>query len=410
MTRKKRSTWQPNEITSIIRSSQDHTKNMTSPSTSPNSSFGGASRSGLSQQDHNERPGSQSSIGGTDVHEDDATRPQSQNILQERIQGSQESLTRSQATPSSSMEERNQPSTQTVIPKKLRRTSSLVRLAMSLDGKASVIIRGQTPSPPNKTVFSDPLRRTSLQRSQSAVSSSTTVSAQEVAPLPLPSISRLPGRSRDTRNWEFWCDSERRESLTKSAEINLRGSAAGPLSLIRSSSSKTGGSIHKKRKSDEALNEQRPKLSRTKSSTGRLQSSQSDAKKLDLKNNSSTIYIDGSDSDKENVDPNASTMVAAPRQFAIPRVLGNVRQILRENTNVPSHSTSLGALLDKEKQNSPVKTLNKRGRKNVPVMDKENLEVEPEVANFMKPCSSQREEEDMDAVQNLLRLSKGAWQ
>ena len=413
MTRKKRGTWQPNEITSIIRSSQDSTKNTISSSMSPSSSFGGASRSdGLSQHDRNERPTSRSSVGGTNVHGDEnVTQSQSQNMLLGGLQASQESFIYSQSYPSSSMERPNRPSTQALIPSKLKHNSSMFRLAMSLDGEASVIIRGQTPSPPNKTVFSDPLGRTGLQTSQSVVLSSATASAQEIAPLPLPSVSRLPGRSRDTRNWEFWCDNERRESLTKSAEIELRGSAAGPLSLIRSSSSNKGSSINKKRKSDEALNERRPKISRTKSSNARLQSSHSDTKKTDdLKDNPSTIYMDGSDSDKENIDPNVSTTVAAPRRFATPRPLGNTRRILRENTNELSHSTSLGALLEKEKQSSPAKTSSKKGRRNAPVINKEKIEVDPEVTDFMKPCSSQREEEDMDAVQNLLRLSQGAWQ
>lgn len=50
-------------------------------------------------------------------------------------------------------------------------------------------------------------------------------------------LGRQPsGRSRDSRAWEFWCDSDARNGLVRQAEAETTGSAADAISLIRSNS------------------------------------------------------------------------------------------------------------------------------------------------------------------------------
>lgn len=413
MTRRKLNTWQPNEITSIIRSTQD----ATSPTVSPSASFQVDSNSNtvIEAESIEDKMEAKYTSQGTELasfHRDDSF-------------ASQQTL-----APSSSATQDMQPQdsiiAQVSTPGNLKRTSSMVRLAMSLDGQASVILRGQTPSPPNKIVTGHVDGRVSIQRSESLITSSLLASTLDVPS----AIPRVPGRSKDTRSWEFWCDSERREALTKSAEINQRGSAAGPISLLRSGSygfNSYGNMVAslKKRKSEEDIGvDRRHKLSRTRSSNARLQFHEDDVDSLKgKKSGTTTIYRDGGDSDKENVDPDPIGDLWARRRILSPKGVDKKREVLEQNTSVPSQSASLGALVTKDNKKTPAKKVkssakekntpakkSKRARKTVAANDKENVVVESEGAGIMKEGSADREEDDeLDAVQNLLRLSRGDW-
>ncbi|KAL8963979.1 MAG: hypothetical protein Q9183_004798, partial [Haloplaca sp. 2 TL-2023] len=104
-----------------------------------------------------------------------------------------------------------------------------LRLSTSLEGSACVKT-ASSPSPPRPTSAEHirvPRAPHSLQRSQSAI-----------VP-PTYSILRPPppiGRSRDSRTWEFYCDSDARDELTKQAEREQSGSAVGAIGLLRSKS------------------------------------------------------------------------------------------------------------------------------------------------------------------------------
>ncbi|MCJ1287412.1 hypothetical protein MMC26_006761 [Xylographa opegraphella] len=311
----------------------------------------------------------------------------------------------------------------------LKRTSSSFRLSISLDGKAEVIEDGSTPSPPRVPLnFSIQHRRPKpLQRSQSAI---------EVGSQPYQDINgtsswpRRPasGRSRDARAWEFYCDSDVRNALTVQAEQDQKGSASGVLGLIRSSSTKSislptafnstarqAKQDSSKRKSLGGSRSERPKIARTASSIAKLQTVDHNIQKLnskakdkDLKSKSQRVLTRESsgDSDKENWEPDTHPSDAHRRRpLQVQRAGGPPRGVLQENTRVPSHSTSLGVLLNRENP-TPRRREMKKPRN---YEDKENVGVDQEVTAFMSEHDVHREEVDLACVQNLLSLSQGAW-
>ncbi|MCJ1386201.1 hypothetical protein MMC17_009327 [Xylographa soralifera] len=319
---------------------------------------------------------------------------------------------------------------QPAAPRTLKRTSSSLRLSISLDGKAEVIEDGSTPSPPRIPLNSavQHKRPEPLQRSQSAL---------DVGVQPYQDIKGTsswprrpaPGRSRDARAWEFYCDSDVRNALTVQAEQDQKGSALGLLGLIRSGSSKSSSlpkalnSISRqakqdsfKRKSLNGSRSERPKIARTASSVARLQTVDHNVQKInlkatdkDLKSKSQQVQTRESsgDSDKENWEPDThSSNIHRRRPVQEQRARGPSRGVLQENTSVPSHSTSLGVLLDRE--NLPPRRREKKRPHNDE--DKENARVDDEVTAFMGEPNVPREEVDLACVQNLLSLSQGAWQ
>ena len=315
-------------------------------------------------------------------------------------------------------------------PKSLKRTSSLVRLSMSLDGKAQVTTgTGTTPSPPRSQPApisnSSPRPNTGLQRSQSALEPSQK-SGLDIFPLPY-SRSRLTGRSRDARTWEFYCDSDARNALTEQAELEESGSATAAIGLIRSRSNNSKAmtpnankrNAHPqrhnpiKRQKGEGGKTSKPKLARATSSVARLQTVSSNAqnprtmsKDKDLKSCSqSALYetYDG-DSDKENWEP--GTQISNPRGRRPANVQQSIR-ILEESLRVPSQSSSLDALMDRENINS--RRSSSKATSSSEEKENANPEVDDEVATFMSE-SVPREVEDLDCVQNLLSLSQAAWQ
>ena len=312
----------------------------------------------------------------------------------------------------------------------LRRTPSSIRLSLSLDGKAQVVLgNGTTPSPPRHPTmpFKPAGRFVSLQRSKSAVALGSHAEA-------LPSCPRrsAPGRSRDARTWEFYCDSEARNALTVQAEQEQKGSAIGMLSLIRSGSSSSNmpsarigshnplqKSVSMKRKTINEVAAPRPKIARTASSVARLQmteitsqSSSSKTKFVDSKSDSQHyVYQDPSgDSDKENWEPGTRSRDLERQEIhPIPEPeVGTQSRVLQENTRLPSHSMSLGNLLNRDNvhpRHRAKRTVNDL----VNQYDKENIAVDGEVAKSMRRESLPEPEDELDCVQNLLSLSQGAW-
>ncbi|KAK3397979.1 hypothetical protein B0T20DRAFT_237449 [Sordaria brevicollis] len=168
------------------------------------------------------------------------------------------------------------------------------RLSTGLDGKAEVVTSPpQNPAslPPGELQSFDSARGRSYQRgpSESPVTlppistiTSSLPSSQSAGPL-LPRLTR--GRSRDVHAWEFACDGETREdALTVQAKHESRGSAIAAISLIRSTSSSTGGgsplqpSRSNKRNASisgmtprEDTSVKKPRLMKGFSATGRLE-------------------------------------------------------------------------------------------------------------------------------------------
>ena len=309
----------------------------------------------------------------------------------------------------------------------LKPTPSLVRLSLSLDGKAEVTTRtGDTPSPPHPKPTpigsATPHARVSLQRSSSALEPSRE-SEPTSAAVPFPRRS-MTGRSRDSRTWEFYCDSDARNALTEQAEREESGSATAAISLIRSCSrnkkvmasnpNKRNAHAQKpevsKRLKAEGQKSAKPKLARAVSSVARLQTGGDNVQKssndtVTHKKSISGSYTDLShdgdgDSDKENWEPGTQTSNIRRRR---PMDLQQASRILEENLRVPSQSTSLDALMHRSNM-----TVSSSIRKSSSSEMKENSSPDGEVAAFMsKPVS--REVEDLDCVQNLLSLSQASW-
>jgi len=313
----------------------------------------------------------------------------------------------------------------------LKRTTSQVRLSLSLNGKAEVTTStGETPSPPHpqRAPSSNAMPRPNvgLQRSHSALEP-TGWAPQETNMVPFPSRP-MTGRSRDSRTWEFYCDSDARNALTEQAEREERGSATAAISLIRSCSqnkkamspnpNKRNAHVHAqkpeitKRLKADSQRSNKSKPARATSSVARLETTTSNAQKQNLgtrvhkksKSGSQTdVFQDeNGDSDKENWEP--GTQTSNPRRRK-PADSQQVARILEESLRVPSQSASLDALMHRE-----TSIIGRLSSKSSISEEKENSSPsgDDEVAAFMGE-SAPREVEDLDCVQNLLSLSQAAW-
>ena len=318
----------------------------------------------------------------------------------------------------------------------LKRTSSHVRLSMSLDGKAEVTTRtGNTPSPPRSqpvptAINPLPRSKNGLQRSYSALEpgdkSVSNKIVSEVVPVPY-SRRSMTGRSRDARTWEFYCDSDARNALTEQAEREESGSATAAIGLIRSQSNnskimapnpnKRNAHSQKpdstKRLKADIQATGKPKLARAISSVARLQTANSNEptrkakkggeKKLKGVSESAIWQEYEGDSDKENWEP--GTQFSNPRTRR-PGQSQQAARILEESFRVPSESSSLDAMMNGE-SNTSCRSITRSSSSE----EKENSgpKVNDEIAAFTGE-SGPREVEDLDCVQNLLSLSQAAWQ
>lgn len=309
----------------------------------------------------------------------------------------------------------------TNTPSALKRTLSTIRLSTSIDGKARVTTSNESlpEAPKLADTATKPRVRAGLQRSQSAIESTN------------PSLAfarrSMTGRSRDARTWEFYCDSDAGNALIQQAEREQSGSAIGPIGLIRSHSNKVmaqtnkrnaNASKHeptKRQKSDGQLTD-KPKLGRVMSSVARLQSVTGNMQKQPAKVKEKGLkphpqleeddYYSG-DSDKENWEPGT-------RRRHIGRVANlqasghRRRAVLEENDRIPSQSSSLDILMNRENVTPrPSRPKSNETSAQKPI----TLAVDEEVTAFIGGADEPREgSEDLDCVQSLLSLSQAAWE
>lgn len=235
----------------------------------------------------------------------------------------------------------------------------------------------------------------------------------------------MTGRSQDARTWEFYCDSDARNALTEQAEQEQSGSATGAIGLIRSRSNRALSANPNKRNaqapSHEAMKRMKPsveksgkpKLARTTSSVARLQSGNANIQKVgsvkekDWKPSSQPTpgRASSGDSDKENWEP--GTQTSNLRRARSSNISSQARRgILKDSAHIPSHCTSLDALLNQENITPRRHTLKTGGSGEGSDRDGED---DDELAALTGSPTLPREEEDLDCVQNLLSLSQGAW-
>ena len=237
----------------------------------------------------------------------------------------------------------------------------------------------------------------------------------------------MNGRSRDARTWEFYCDSDARNALTEQAEREEKGSATAAIGLIRSqinnskvmtpNPNKRNAHAQKpdstKRQKADVQGTGKAKLARATSSVARLQTTNSNGhthsamkggeKKVKGGSQSAIWQEYEGDSDKENWEP--GTQTSNPRRRR-PGHSHQAARILEESFRVPSQSSSLDAMMNREGT-----TIRRSTTKSSNSEEKENSgpRVDDEIAAFMGE-SGPREVEDLDCVQNLLSLSQAAWQ
>lgn len=310
------------------------------------------------------------------------------------------------------------------------RISSLVRLSMSLDGKAQVTTgTGTTPSPPPRSpasyVKSSFCPERGLQRSLSTVGTGKKDSPSSCSN---PTTRRqATGRSRDARTWEFYCDKDARDALTEQAEREESGSATAAIALIKTNSNvnkaiaiksnKRNAQSHKleaaKKLKTERQKMEKPKLGRSQSlyenmhAFTKSQSVEIKAGKSSRKNDLPSTYseLHDGDSDKENWVPGTQQR-SPPRRR--PTGLTKKRRVLEESVR---HSSGLGALMSQERNVSSGLS-SQESTSSIGSEEKENKapEIEDELAVFNGNPVAPREADDLDCVQNLLSLSQATWQ
>lgn len=300
------------------------------------------------------------------------------------------------------------------IPTLHRSGSSYLRLSMTEDGHAKVIDRAaQSPNPPRTINMGN---RASLRRSYSAAGLNDKLRAAEAdfeRPAKVPRTSGAMGRSRDSRAWEFWCDSDARNALAGKAEMERSGSAASAISLMRANSARSGGAlqVNVNRRNvpistSSATGVEKPgkkarrPLARASTSYGRLQN------KVEMKNDSGGKLVradkegeeweqPNTDSDKENWEPEGVINPRRPHVYE-PK-WRPTRKVLGENVHAMSESSSLGAMMGRASYRS--------------------VEVDDEVTKFLGSndasergsASTNSSGEELDCVQSLLSLSQGNW-
>ncbi|OAG37521.1 hypothetical protein AYO21_08253 [Fonsecaea monophora] len=276
----------------------------------------------------------------------------------------------------------------TALPKEpLRRASSFVRLAMTVDGAVKIRTNNEpTPSPEKPrtampTTHSRP--KAALVRSKSAANGVEVF--LDNAPHSGPkSIGAGFGRSRDARTWEFYCDSKTNDALSTQAEAESAGSAVSAINLIRSNSFKPrlqalSPSLSKTNARRAGANEGRPKLSRAQSSLGRLQglASSIDPSSGKSKALHGHIRSPSGDSDKENWAP-GTRMSEHP---------------LRRTQTSTCHRP---VLQENEDMTFPDLTSSRK-----------RSEERPRIAE--SPTKEGAKGEELDCIHGLLSLSQGAW-
>ncbi|KIW13880.1 hypothetical protein PV08_06661 [Exophiala spinifera] len=269
----------------------------------------------------------------------------------------------------------------------LSRSSSMVRLAMTVDGAVKVRTDNEPTPSPEKPRMAAPVAqnkpKTGLMRSKSAMS---TIEIFQDATQGAQSKVREPGfgRSRDARTWAFYCDSTAKDALSAQAEAENAGSAISAINLIRTNSLKSRSQAlspsHSKTNArmGMARKDGKPKLSRAQSSLGRLQSLSGDADPtLKKPRVDGHVHSPSDDSDKENWAPGTQLSEHSLRRT---EPSGRQRPILQENEEItfPDAASS-------------------------------HKRREAEVNDHQSPTKEKAKGDDLDCVKSLLSLSQGAW-
>lgn len=313
----------------------------------------------------------------------------------------------------------------------LKRSLSGKRLSMTSEGGARLLNDDESsPSPPRPVPELIP----SLSANAPVMGSLTTVAGGLC-----PGVRKPPsGRSRDSRAWEFCCDSDARDELALKAEQEHTGSAATAIKLVRSSSRRALEASAKSPAlrtghSATADKPSQPPLKRSKTSDARLETRHAPSFHLhadELESAPTSLLSSRFDkspsgeSDKENNDGETRQSQPVKRPVLGEKNHSNARSLkprLKASSTVPSRKPGLKAssTVPSSKPGLVASSLDQRRNRlrksNSSVgASKENInpEDDDEIARFMggskqRSNLSIEEEQDMDVIQGLLSLSKG---
>lgn len=297
-----------------------------------------------------------------------------------------------------------------------RSGSSILRISLTDDGKAKVVDRGAKSPPKQQSILAPPTHTGSLRRSYSAAGlQERPKSIDGDLPDPARKIPRVQGRSRDSRTWEFWCDSDARNSLHERAQQEGSGSATEALSLIRSNSSRALKQNNNKMNSPNPgrfdssgpIKKARPPLRKSLTHVGIVSTASTkpkgkgSKKVIDTEEEEEDYDHLNSESDKENYNPTPRGPRTVTQKESFIRTS---TKVLGENDTLKSTSSSLGNLMTREQRQKSRSSRSKPAR------------VDDEVAAFMGGSGSEAgsgsgiaREEDLNCVQGLLSLSQGNW-
>jgi hypothetical protein len=285
-----------------------------------------------------------------------------------------------------------------------RSSSSYLRLSLTDDGQAKIVDRGvSSPQLSQEPIVSIQPRHAGLRRSYSAAGFNEKPKALGTCDSSR-KVPRMSGRSRDSRMWEFWCDSDARNSLIERADQETSGSAAEAIGMIRSKSShalqlnpnKMNSPIpgHSTMDSGERA---RPRLKKSLTHVGIIRSDSKEkstnAKKVD--------YVDdfehlNEESDKENLDP-------------VPRIDSRAGPFIHQTKKVVGEHTL--AKIQSSTRNGQVSR--ERLAKDRSNSKDFGSHVDSKVTTFMassnKSTASPPREEDLHCIEGLLSLSQGKW-
>lgn len=269
----------------------------------------------------------------------------------------------------------------------LVRTSSIVRLAMTVDGAVKIRTSNEpTPSPEKPRA---PAPNSQSKTKSPFVRSKSAINAVEIFCDGGSGATSKPmgagfGRSRDARTWEFYCDSNAKDALSTQAEAETVGSAVSAINLIRSNSFKSRSQALSPSLTNTNLcstaassKDGRPKLCRARSSLGRLQGLEGAIKPSRGKSKPHDDVRSPGDSDKENWAP-GTRMSEHPLRRTQPSA--RQRPILQENESVIFPDAS---------------STRKRH--------------DGATSSRLSPGKEKAKGEDIECIQGLLSLSQGAW-
>jgi hypothetical protein len=272
---------------------------------------------------------------------------------------------------------------------------------MTADGKAKVVDRNNPSPSPEKQP--PPFQAPAALRRRSTADSSLGRTGMRAS---------AAGRSRDSRTWEFWCDSDARNSLIERADQEASGSAAEAIGLIRAKSnsrrrnalkpnpgkmnSPAAAVLHAKGAEPSMMHKAKLKRASTSPTTA---TGSVAGNKGDCGVDEEDFEHLNSESDKENRSPHKGGG-AGSRPRGVRRTYqpsGGARGALGENK-----SDQVGA----GRPPPPRRRATDAGPTTPPAR------VDAEVSAFMAGVdgSAASMPEELDCVQSLLSLSQGNWE